>query len=371
MYGYAVGENGYILKTLDGGEYWKYIKYFHDTIILNKVLVTENNKVWISAVNTNNYKEGILYISTDSAKSFSILKKFKEYIITIAEVGTNLFVLSDFLYKIIIDNYQVVSKKLPVEANFTDMFFIGEDTIWLTGYTGNPYSSHPDDRIKGFIYLSIDKGDNWTKKDHETDNVIINKIYFIDKNKGFIVGNFGYLAKTINGGDNWETLDLDNSNNLFNIYFSSNNNGIIISEGGIYSTINGGASWVSEDMKYSYYMLNTYFINDSLGWLVGKEGFIFKTETLFKVEYPESITSTYNNYGINIFPNPATIRINVDLESINDVFYKLININGILCKKGYLHAKDNIDVSNLNSGIYILELYSGKTVIAREKIVKR
>ena len=117
-------------------------------------------------------------------------------------------------------------------------------------------------------------------------------------------------------------------------------------------------------------MLNTYFINDSLGWLVGKEGFIFKTETLFKVEYPESITSTYNNYGINIFPNPATIRINVDLESINDVFYKLININGILCKKGYLHAKDNIDVSNLNSGIYILELYSGKTVIAREKIVK-
>ncbi len=370
LYGYAVGENGYILKTLDGGEYWEYIKYFHDTIILNKVLVTENNKIWISAVNTNNYKEGMLYISTNSAKSFSILKKIKEYIITIAEVGTNLFVLSDSLYKIIIDNYQVVSKKLPVEANFTDMFFIGEDTIWLTGYTGNPYSSHPDDRVKGFIYLSIDKGDNWTKKYHETDNVIINKIYFTDKNKGFIVGDFGYLAKTINGGDNWETLDLDNSNNLFNIYFSSNNNGIIISEGGIYSTINGGASWVSEDMKYSYYMLNTYFINDSLGWLVGKEGFIYKTETSFKVEYPESTTNTYNNYGINIFPNPATIRINVDLESINDVFYKLIDINGILCKKGYLHAKDNIDVSNLNTGIYILELYSEKTVIAREKIVK-
>ena len=367
LYGYAVGENGYILKTVDGGKYWKYIKLFDNTIKLNKVLVTKNNKILISAINTSTY-EGILYISTDSAKSFSVLKKFKEPISSIEEVGINLYSLSDSLYQINIDNYQIVSKKLPVEAQFTDMFFIGKDTIWLTGYTGSPWSSNPEDRVNSFIYSSVDKGDNWIKSNYEIGTSVINKIYFIDENKGFIVGE-GYLVKTINGGETWAREDFNNSN-LYNICFLSRDNGIIISSEGIYRTVNGGESWESVDIQNPYSILNMHFVNDSLGWIVGREGFIFKTETFFGVEYLESITNN-NNYEINIFPNPATSKINVNFKSINDVFYKLINIDGILCKNGYLGTRDNIDVSDLNTGIYILELYSGKTVIARGKIVKR
>lgn len=367
--GYAVGEKGYIFKTVNGGENWIHIKQLNQENTLNKILVTKNNKILISAINTSSC-EAILYLSSDSAKSFSVLKEFETHISSMAEVEEHIYVLSDSLYKINLNNFQIASKQLPLSATYTDMFFIENNTIWLTGYTGNPYSSNSSDFINSFLYTSTDNGNNWIKNDYEIGSSVINKIYFINNNKGFLIGNLGYLAVTITGGENWERADFDESPMLYDILFPSKDYGIIVSSSGIYRTVNGGESWVSVDIQ-NLQLLNMYFVNDSLGWFVGREGIIIRSESLFYVEDQISISNDNNKYEIKIFPNPADNKIYICYKSLNNVSYKMIDITGILYKNGYLYSGDNIDINYLKTGIYILELYSGKTLIAQEKILKR
>jgi photosystem II stability/assembly factor-like uncharacterized protein len=165
IHGYALGENGYILKTDNGGENWKYIKPFDDTIRLDKIIVSKNHEILISATNTGT-NEGILFLSADSVKSFSVVKIFKAPIISLVEFGENIYVLSDLLYEINRNNHQIESKQLPIKATYTDMFLVGKDSIWLTGYTGNPIISKPEYKVNSFLYTSVDNGNNWIKNNY-------------------------------------------------------------------------------------------------------------------------------------------------------------------------------------------------------------
>jgi hypothetical protein len=163
-------------------------------IRLEKIIVSKNHEILISATNTGT-NEGILYLSTDSVKSFSVVKIFKVPIISTVELGENIYVLSDLLYEINRNNYQMESKQLPIKATYTDMFLVGKDSIWLTGYTGNPIISKPEYKVNSFLYTSVDNGKNWIKNNYEIGIDIINKIYFIDKKIGFIIGSVRVFCK--------------------------------------------------------------------------------------------------------------------------------------------------------------------------------
>ncbi|MGY8989291.1 MAG: T9SS type A sorting domain-containing protein, partial [Flavobacteriales bacterium] len=77
------------------------------------------------------------------------------------------------------------------------------------------------------------------------------------------------------------------------------------------------------------------------------------------------------DYSTNIFPNPA--KNNITIENSNFVInsVKLYNIAGQLIKSEYVNSmKTNLNVSDLNKGIYILEIQSKETSIKRKLIVE-
>ena len=77
------------------------------------------------------------------------------------------------------------------------------------------------------------------------------------------------------------------------------------------------------------------------------------------------------DYSTNIFPNPA--KNNITIENSNFVInsVELYNIAGQLVKSENINSmKTNINVSDLDKGIYILEIQSNETSIRRKLIVE-
>lgn len=80
-------------------------------------------------------------------------------------------------------NWSIIDNDLPEDNWLKGVFFINENTGWMTGYK---------------IYKTTNGGTNWTVQMNLNDQS--NSIIFIDSLYGFCVGNNGKIFKTITGG---------------------------------------------------------------------------------------------------------------------------------------------------------------------------
>lgn len=68
-------------------------------------------------------------------------------------------------------------------------------------------------------------------------------IYFTTSSKGFIAGDDGYLASTLDGGRTWQTYPLKTTENISEIYFRNESNGYLVAGRKLFMTSDGGNSW--------------------------------------------------------------------------------------------------------------------------------
>ena len=87
---------------------------------------------------------------------------------------------------------------------------------------------------------------------------------------------------------------------------------------------------------------------------------------VIKLGYPTNVVeNSFKNQNI-IYPNPANKSVNIISESMK--YFKLFDISGKL-----IHSSTNnlIDVSNMSTGIYFINLYdSDNSLIHQEKFIK-
>lgn len=111
-----------------------------------------------------------------------------------------------------------------------------------------------------FVYKTIDGGDSWKASAYENyyedlftmeqTFVPIQSIFFIDENKGWLVGNSATSAYTIDGGETWSVGMMDANlvltlPHLYDVYFSDALNGVAIGASGTtVKTTDGGMSWM-------------------------------------------------------------------------------------------------------------------------------
>ncbi|WP_299156216.1 CUB domain-containing protein [uncultured Tenacibaculum sp.] len=79
-----------------------------------------------------------------------------------------------------------------------------------------------------------------------------------------------------------------------------------------------------------------------------------------------------NESGLSLmaYPNPSSDFVQVELASkSNEITYKVVNTIGKVVKEGRLDSR-SLNVSNLNSGIYILEVNDGQKLL-KTKIIKK
>uniref|UniRef100_UPI0030C825C6 T9SS type A sorting domain-containing protein n=1 Tax=uncultured Flavobacterium sp. TaxID=165435 RepID=UPI0030C825C6 len=79
---------------------------------------------------------------------------------------------------------------------------------------------------------------------------------------------------------------------------------------------------------------------------------------------------TFESQNINLYPNPTNYA--VELQNINQEYnYALYAITGVCVQKGSVSLENNhINVENLSSGIYVLQLDDKNGKLSSYKLIK-
>jgi len=193
--GWAVGTEGIILNTTDGGTNW-YPQTSGTTEWLYSVHFANDTTGWaVGGV-------GTILKTTDGGTIW-----------TPQTSGTSLWLNS--------------------------VHFANDTTGWVVGNGfGNPL------RI---ILKTTDGGINWIPQTSGTTEHL-NSIHFIDNNTGWAVGTEGTILYTTNGGEKWCSQTSGTIETLTSVYFTDSNTGWAVGYNGtILKTTNGGVSFVEEE----------------------------------------------------------------------------------------------------------------------------
>jgi photosystem II stability/assembly factor-like uncharacterized protein len=189
--GYAVGDDGTIMKTTDGGSNWTIFTKGPE-YELRSVCFTDENTGYAAA-------SGIILRTDDAGASWNTV-------------------------------YNGMWGWSSTSLCFPD---------FNTGYAIN---------VTGEIAKTSDGGLIWTSLPSISGTQYLNSAFFTNVNTGYVVGyndyGFGAIIKTINGGESWDTLSSGVRTMLNSVFFTDSLTGFVVGDHGtILKTINAGLTW--------------------------------------------------------------------------------------------------------------------------------
>jgi photosystem II stability/assembly factor-like uncharacterized protein len=164
--GFAVGTAGNILKTTDGGNNWSVSNYGTTTIY--KIQFVNDNLIYMGSASTST---GILLRSTNSGTSW--------------------------------DN--ITSNITGLNGTVRGLFFLNENTGWISNSTGKIYKTTDGGNSGGIVY------------DIGSTTTAIYSIKFVNANLGYAVTTAGRVLQSTNGGTNWVLTQTAATANLFSL----------------------------------------------------------------------------------------------------------------------------------------------------------
>lgn len=237
--GWAVGNNGAILKTTNGGNTWisqhsiqrtSYTPHFNSLFFINEFVgwVVGYKRIPVGMTR-------VLKHTTDGGETWDV---------------------------------HLPGPMAAIES-LNDVFFSDDQTGWAVGKNG-------------VIIHTSDGGQNWQTQDSGT-NKNLSAITFIDAQAGWITGG-GIILHTQNGGDSWQ-VQAEGDWTLSSIAFRNDRVGLAVgSSGVILLTINAGNDWIqvgAEDVPVHSgqkpFLRHVIFLNN-LAWVVGNRGCILRSD---------------------------------------------------------------------------------------------
>ena len=122
-------------------------------------------------------------------------------------------------------------KAKKINFTYKDIFFINPSKGWLCGNSGK-------------IAVTIDSGSHW--QDSITLSGNLNSIYFLDTSKGYVCGSNGKIFTSTNSGLNWTTQTTNVTVNLNSIVAKGTNAYCCGDSGVVLTTTNSGAVWTRQ-----------------------------------------------------------------------------------------------------------------------------
>ena len=223
-----------------------------------------------------------------------------------------------------------------------------------------------NDYFSNLVCISRNYGDTFDTL-YTTNGVILsvtkkgNRFYILDDSKILFSDDLGYT---------WDEIDYNDA-----YYLDHNDLCLVVSGGSVHAHIDisydNGTSWldIKDNLPSSTYgsFENITFYNQRL----------FSSSTRNSLWYRDDIlTSIFINSDDSIqlptiiYPNPTTDKINIELPlDIKEANYNIYNLRGKLFKSGTISAIENIiDLRNLKTGLYIIEIYTKEKRISEEII---
>ncbi len=131
----------------------------------------------------------------------------------------------------------------------------------------------------GAVYTTRDGGKSWTRQNVPTRRLLLGGA-FIDGDQGWLVGAGATILQTSDGGETWHTANAADAPNarLHAVSFVSKTHGWSVgAEGLILCTTNGGRTWRTQISNVTTDLNDVKFIDRAEGWAVGAEGVLLHT----------------------------------------------------------------------------------------------
>ncbi len=184
-------------------------------------------------------------------------------------------------------------------SDLVTVFFTSADKGWIAG----------DD---GYLAFTVDGGRNWTKKEIGSDDTI-NEVYFRNDENGYIVAGRRMFI-TRDGGDSWQETQINRPNEFrgatpeyLSIRFADKKRGIVVGsllnkqnrviDSLVMRTENGGDSWQRVVVPSKKELFHLDFVGSSKCWIVGDDGLILGSDNggaSFAVQRSGTLRDLYN-----------------------------------------------------------------------------
>lgn len=349
--GIAVGDQGRILKSIDGGYFW-----------------------WSVHMNTERSFNIVRFLDSNTIITAGYLGYFAKST-NAGETFSNLIT--------------------PTSMQINGMTFINSTTGFVTGYSGLfmkttnqgsswaiswlPYTMHDMHMFDattgivcgsgGNILKTTNGGVNWTPRYvlplQYND---LNGITFLNATTGIMVGTSGTIVKTTDKGDHWKLADtvFHTTNTLFRVSFPSLNRITTVGGAGtIITSTDGGNNWELQNSGTLSILYAVHFKDANTGCVVGESGLILTTTNGGAVFVNNISTSTPDKYYLyQNYPNPFNPNTNirfqikksgwVSLKVYNLLGKEVVTIIDGKMEPGIYEAP--FSGNGLNSGIYMYKL---------------
>ena len=232
--GFAVGSSDIVLKTTNGGTTW---------INQNPVIdVVGGNGPYLNCVSFADKNNGIIVDAgiLRTTNGGSDWEQQNYY-----NLGINSVSFADSNTGIIVGNSGKILRTTNSGASWAEQVGVTTEDLYGISFCNSQYGIAVG--YNGTIIKTINGGIDWQKVSSGT-SVPLYGISFIDINNAVTVGNYGAILKTTDGGTTWETInrisDYLYDRYLLDVYFADSNNGVIVGAHGIIlKTTDGGKTW--------------------------------------------------------------------------------------------------------------------------------
>jgi len=297
--GWAVGDTGTILKTIDGGLNWVSIETPVNAIY-NKVCFYD---IYLGYAVGNG---GVILKTIDGGETW-------------------------------------YSLETPVHDNLRNLFIINDKNICVIGDNGSVLIS-----LDGTTFVISSQTSSVTENLHT--------VYFYDTAVGWVSGDHGTLLMTKDGGNTWQKYNMVNvsigsqiTSNITSLAFYNLNDGVAVSDDGkIFRTSDSGFSWseMSDRIWYNgaYKSISEIFPERSTSFnkIYTKREFAIKftiavypsSKNLFKnliykispTNYPNSLVLEYTGIQDNInYINVLNLDLYADSEALKDAINQIVS----------------------------------------------
>lgn len=282
--GYAVGNNGTIVKTINSGITWTTQLSGTDNQLFS-IYFIDSNIGWIVGSNSTILKTingGATWSSQITGFSNN---HFSSVYFTDANTGY-IVTLAGKIIKTIDGGNTWFSQKNQIQSALFSTCFVDSNTGYIVGGTGLN-GGNPSSMI---ILKTTNGGNTWSAITNVITDGALFSVHFVNSSIGYAVGvkNNGLAAilKTTDGGNAWSETIVPTAYSLRSVYFIDENNGFCSGDGGLtFRTTDGGTTWIdiSEIALKNKGLYSIFFINQSIGWQVCSNGTIIKYKSTIPV----------------------------------------------------------------------------------------
>lgn len=365
--GYAAGNMGTILGTVDGGTTWTALAS-NSTSDMRAIFFISATTGWVGGTN------GTIKKTTNGGVSWAAQN-------------------SGISYPINILQFTDANNGWAMDVDFFLRTTNGGST-WSTVTTGpqetmlafNMINSTTGFMLTGWgnVYKTTNGGTSWTMAG--SPGGYYSRIKFADASTGYICGNGNNVLVTTDGGANWTTNNLSSSNLNDIFVLNASTAWVVGNNNTIYKTTNTGASWIHQltSQNGSYSLNGVSFADGNNGWLVGSNGSIYHTINGGMVGVRDAAAGKAESFNLaQNYPNPfnpsTVINYTVPQKSgsANHVLLKVYNMMGqevaVLVNKEQSAGNYSASFSGhgLASGIYLYSLQmNGQSITKKMMLLK-